>query len=123
MIEPRDQLTKDEAIDSALRDLLGPAARPQMHGGFEQRLERAIAIEAPKRRKARIARLLLWSYWIIASLASVAIGWYVRDSFGPGAGLWISVGGGASLLFGVLAFCLLAWAPTFPRAGARLLNR
>jgi len=123
MTDSRDLPIKGEGVDDALHDLLGSAALPRMHVGFEQRLERAIADDAPKRRAARTARIVLWSYWVVATLVTVAIGWYVRDSFGPGPGLWISLGGAVCLIFAVLSFCLLASVPAIHRNRKRTFGR
>jgi len=122
MIENHQVPIGEEAIDAALHDLLAPASRPTLRHGFEQRLDRAIEVKASSQRKAAGLRRLLWTYWLVAGVASGAIGWQLRESLTQGAALWITLSGAAFLGLAVLSFSLLASVPMRPWRRLRSLG-
>ena len=101
----------DELTDRALRDLLGPTAPPALRRGFDRRLTRAIEADRERRRAPRGLRRIMWAYWTVTILASSAILWRAGNPLMTGSGLWIGIGGAASLAFAVLCFSILAPLP------------
>jgi hypothetical protein len=97
----------DEQTDRALRDLLSSTPPPTFHRGFDRRLARAIEIDREQYGRSRRVRRIMGPYWIVAGLLSAAILWKVGIPLAEGAGLWLGIGGAASLAFASLSFAIL----------------
>lgn len=108
----------DEQTDRALRELLSSTPPPTFHRGFERRLARAIESDRGQGWHSQRVRRIMAPYWIVAGLASAAILWKVGIPLAEGAGLWIGIGGAASLAFASLSFAILTALPGKRRRGA-----
>ncbi|MDH3522536.1 MAG: hypothetical protein OES32_03030 [Acidobacteriota bacterium] len=107
----------DEQTDRALRELLSSTPPPTFHRGSDRRLARAIENDREQYGHARRVRRIMGPYWIVAGLVSVVILWKVGIPLAEGSGLWLGIGGAASLAFASLSFAILASLPGKRRRG------
>jgi hypothetical protein len=108
----------NEQVDRSLRDLLGSTPPPQLHQGFDRRLARAIEEDRTKGRNARRVHRIMWGYWTVAALISIAIVWRLGSPLPAGPGLWLGIGGAVSLTFAALSFVILTPLPLKSRRRA-----
>ena len=111
LLHPSEPRSKDLEIDQALRELLEPAAKPQLRSGFDRRLKRAVAADVENRRQSRLLRRALWAYWMGVAAVSATILWQFQDRLLSGPALWVSVGTLATLAGAGLSLWLLAALP------------